>query len=44
VTSDNEKKKNKPYDLEERTYKYAKDVFSFINSCPKTSVNAELTG
>lgn len=44
MTSDNEKTKSKPYDLEERTFKYAKDVFSFINTCPKTPVNSEITG
>lgn len=33
---------NKPFDLEERTYKYAKDVIAFINACPKTIVNSEL--
>jgi four helix bundle protein len=42
VTSDNGGKKNKPYDLEERTYQYAKDIFSFVNSCPKTTVNSEI--
>jgi four helix bundle protein len=44
VTSDNEIKKSKPFDLEERTFKYAKDVFSFINSCSKTPVNLEISG
>lgn len=33
---------NKPYDLEERTFKYAKDIFSFINNCPKTIINSEV--
>ena len=34
---------NKPYDLEERTYNYAKDVyFAFVNTCPKTMVNSEI--
>lgn len=33
----------KPYDLEERTYKYAKDVILFINTCPKTIANSEIT-
>jgi four helix bundle protein len=37
-----EGKNKKPFDLEERTYKYAKDVFSFVNSCPKTVVNTEI--
>lgn len=40
----NGEKENKPFDLEERTYKYAKDIFSFVNSCPKTTVNSELSG
>jgi four helix bundle protein len=29
----------KPYDLEERTLKYAKDIIYFTNSCPKTPAN-----
>jgi four helix bundle protein len=33
---------NKPFDLEERTYEFAKDVISFINTCPKTTANLEL--
>jgi four helix bundle protein len=33
----------KPYDLEERTMKFAKDVISFVGTCPKTLVNTELT-
>ena len=32
----------KPYDLEERTILYAKDVFVFVGLCPKTPVNIEL--
>ena len=32
----------KPYDLEERTVKYAKDVITFVGICPKTLVNIEL--
>ena len=32
----------KPYDLEERTMKYAKDVIGFVGLCPKTLVNTEL--
>lgn len=32
----------KPYDLEERTYEFARDVISFINICPKNMVNWEL--
>jgi len=34
--------KTKPFDLEERTLKYAKDVFRFIHTCPKTLINSEL--
>ena len=37
-----EKTDSKPYDLEERTIKYARDVFVFIGLCPKTAVNIEL--
>ena len=33
---------SKPYDLEERTIKYARDVFAFVSLCPKTLVNNEL--
>lgn len=33
---------NKPYDLEERTYKYAQEIIAFVNICPKTIVNSEL--
>jgi four helix bundle protein len=32
----------KPYDLEERTIKYARDVFVFVGLFPKTPVNIEL--
>jgi four helix bundle protein len=32
----------KPYDLEERTFNYAKDIIAFVNTCPKTMVNSEL--
>ncbi len=42
MTSEKVEKDSKPFDLEERTYKYAKDVFSFVNSCPKTVVNTEI--
>jgi four helix bundle protein len=42
VTTDKEEKNSKPFDLEERTYKYSKDVFSFVKSCPKTVVNTEI--
>ena len=44
MTSNNGKKDDKPYDLEERTFKYARTIFSFIGSCPKTPVNTEITG
>ena len=33
---------NKSYDLEERTYKFTKDIIAFVNTCPKTMVNSEL--
>ena len=33
---------SKPYDLEERTIQYARDVFAFVDLCPKTLVNNEL--
>jgi len=33
---------SKPYDLEKRTTKYARDVFVFVGLCPKTPVNIEL--
>jgi four helix bundle protein len=46
VTSNKERTLNsvntKPFDLEERTYEFAKDVISFINTCPKTIANSEL--
>ena len=42
MISDNVKIKSKPFDLEERTYNYAKDIISFVNSCPKTVVNLKL--
>ena len=34
---------NKPFDLEERTYEYTKEIIAFVNICPKTMVNSELT-
>jgi four helix bundle protein len=37
-----EKPETKPYDLEERTIKYARGVFGFDGLCPKTLVNTEL--
>jgi four helix bundle protein len=42
VTISSNEKKTKPFDLEERTLRYAKDVIAFINLCPKTVVNSEL--
>jgi len=33
---------NKPYDLEERTYLFAKDVILLVNTCPKTLANIEI--
>jgi four helix bundle protein len=32
----------KPFDLEERTYEFTRDIISFVNQCPKTLVNSEL--
>lgn len=32
----------KPYDLEERTLRYAKEIIAFVNSCSRTMVNSEL--
>lgn len=32
----------KTYDLEERTFKFAKDVILFTNLLPKTTANAEI--
>jgi four helix bundle protein len=34
--------RNKPYDLEERTYKFTREIIVFVNACPKTIVNSEL--
>jgi four helix bundle protein len=34
---------HKPFDLEERTYEYTKEIIAFVNTCPKTMVNSELT-
>jgi four helix bundle protein len=33
---------SKPYDLEERTLKFARNVIGFTNSLPKTAANAEI--
>lgn len=33
---------DKPFNLEERTYKYTKEIIAFVNICPKTMVNSEL--
>jgi four helix bundle protein len=42
-TNSNTKMENsKPYDLEERTYKFSKDVILFINVLPKTVANTEM--
>jgi four helix bundle protein len=38
----NETNSPKPYDLEERTLRYTKDIISFVGLCPKTLVNTEL--
>ena len=32
----------KPFDLEERTLRYSKEIIAFVNTCPKTIVNTEL--
>ena len=37
-----EKSDTKPFDLEERTIKYARDMFEFVGLRPKTLVNIEL--
>ncbi len=42
MTSEKVAKTNKPFDLEERTYEYTKDVIKLVNSCPKTIVNLEI--
>lgn len=34
----------KPYDLEERTFQFAKRVLEFINKLPKTPANREIIG
>jgi four helix bundle protein len=33
---------SKPFNLEERTHKFAQEVYQFINSVPKTLVNIEV--
>ncbi len=38
-----EKSNNKPYDLEERTFQFAKDVRFFIKTLEKTTSNYEDT-
>jgi four helix bundle protein len=38
-----EKPKSKIYDLEDRTAKFAGKVIAFINVCPKTTANYEIT-
>jgi len=37
-----ETKNKRTYDLEERTYKFAKSVLDFINTLPKTIINIEI--
>jgi len=32
----------KPYNLEDRTLKYAKDIIAFFKLCPKTTINHEI--
>ena len=32
---------NKPYDLEERTFEFARDIRLFIKKLPKTTANIE---
>ena len=34
--------KSKPYDLEERTLRFAKEVIDFVNVLPKSIVNVEI--
>jgi hypothetical protein len=36
----NEIRNSKPYDLEERTFRFAKEVIAFVNMLPKTIANA----
>ena len=35
------KEKSKPFDLDERTFKFAKDIREFAKKLPKTAVNKE---
>lgn len=37
-----ENKNDKPYDLEERTFKFAKRSFSYFKNLPKNPVNIEI--
>ncbi len=37
-----ENKESKPYDLEERTFRFAKDVIDFVNVLPKSIANVEI--
>jgi len=37
-----EAKNSKPYDLEERTLKFAKEVIGFVNLLPRTLANIEI--
>ncbi len=41
MTDQNQNQNNKPYDLGERTLKFAKRVDVFVNELPKTVVNIE---
>ena len=38
----NNRKNTKPYDLEERTLKFAKEVIAFVKAVPQTPVNIEI--
>lgn len=37
-----EKIQKKPYDLEQRTYLFAKRAFTFLKNLPKTAINIEV--
>jgi four helix bundle protein len=38
----NDRLKEKPFDLEERTSKFARDTIKFVNTCPRTTANIEI--
>ena len=38
-----EARRKKAYDLEERTYRFARSVINFIEALPKTIINNEMT-